>query len=341
MLSRVAETIYWISRYVERAENTARLIDVSLRSIREQALSLPPARGPRAVHALQDGRTESGPQNDLAVIVRATASEETYAQRYGAITEDGLATFFVVDRDNPSSVVSCLALARENARGVREAITSEMWEELNRAYLSIQRVTSAYLLIDGLHDFCRQIRLATQLFQGVTDATMPRDEGFHFLQAGKFLERAGMTARILDARLGSLDLHAGRVAPEEVHRWLALLRSVSGYEAYVRLVHGGAQPAAVAEFLLFNLEFPRSVAFGIRQVQGELEAIAAATGRRGPEDPAIKATALAARLRDAPLAEFGGQGLRALLGHVERQCHAIGEDIRGAYFENVVALSPT
>jgi uncharacterized alpha-E superfamily protein len=323
MLSRVADAVFWIGRYVERAENTARLIDVALRSSRE----LSPVM-----------RLDPESEDDRGVVLIATASQDAYAQRYGAITEDGLATFLVTDTDNPNSVLSCLLAARNNARGVRDAITSEMWEELNRLYLRFSRVTSAYLLLDGLHDFCREIRLASQLFQGVTEATMPRDEAWSFLQVGTFLERASMTARILDTRTAALDAGAGRPSPEETHRWLSLLRSVSAYEAYSRLVHGGVQPAAVADFLLFSRAFPRTVVFGIEQVRREIEAIDRDLGPQRPEpSPAAVAGALGQRLRALSVEDLGPGGLHLLLDSVESDCNAIGDAIRRAYFENVVA----
>jgi uncharacterized alpha-E superfamily protein len=322
MLSRVAETIYWIGRYVERAENTARLLDVSLRSSRELATSF---------------HLDEESPGELALILVATGEREEYQRRYGAVTEDGLATFLVVDRDNPNSVVSCLSAARGSARGVRESISSEMWEELNRAYLSFHRATSAYLLIEGLHDFCRQIRLASQLFQGVTDATMPRDEAWHFLIAGRYLERAGMTARILDARTGGLDVADDEAAPEEVHRWLALLRSVSAYESFKRLVPGGIQPAQVAGFLLFNLSMPRSVAFGIHQVREQMEAIDRLLGAAGGEGPAAIAAALGERLADSCLSGGGSDGLGDYLRLIIHDCGRIGESVRRTYFENVPA----
>ncbi len=320
MLSRVAESIYWIGRYMERAENTARLLDVSLRSSRELATSF---------------RLDEESPDELALILVATGEHEEYERRYGAVTEDGLATFLVVDQDNPSSVVSCLSAARISARGVRESISSEMWEELNRAYLSFHRVTSAYLLIEGLHDFCGQIRRASQLFQGVTDATMPRDEAWYFLTAGRYLERAGMTARILDSRTGELNLGADEPPPEEVHRWLALLRSVSSYESFRRLVPGSIQPAQVAEFLLFSLSMPRSVAFGIQRVQEQLEAIDLLLGLAPSDGPAVLSAALGDRMRDARLANSSPDGLNEYLHLVIQDCGAIGASIRRTYFENV------
>ncbi|MGI8549994.1 MAG: alpha-E domain-containing protein [Dehalococcoidia bacterium] len=326
MLSRVAESIYWIGRYVERAENTARLLDVSLRSSRE---------------LFSHFRMGAGGPEELWLVLVALGAEEVYSQRYGEVTEDGLATFLVVDADNRQSVISCLTAARDNARGVRESISTEMWEELNRLYLSFHRVTTAYLLIEGLHDFCRQVRIGSQLFHGVTDATMPQDEGWHFLQVGKYLERAGMTARILDARAGDLDLSDEHTEPEEVHRWLSLLRSVSAYEAYMRMRPGGVQPASVAEFLLLSQSFPRSVAFGIGRVHEEIEAIDRGLGLHGQGGPAATAGALASRLRYTTFQEHRSDGLRPFLRQVTEQCGAIGAEVRQVYFENVGATPVT
>jgi uncharacterized alpha-E superfamily protein len=207
MLSRVAESMYWIGRYVERAENTARLLDVALRSTRELSHSF---------------RADPDTAGELRLVLIALGADALYQQRGGPVTEDGLAAFLVVDRDSPFSVIYALTAARENARRARETISTEMWEELNRTYLSLQRVTTAYLLVEGMHDFCRQIRLGCQLFHGVTDATMPQDEAWRFLQAGKYLERAGMTARILAARSGHFDVAVGGSLAEEIHRWLGL-----------------------------------------------------------------------------------------------------------------------
>jgi uncharacterized alpha-E superfamily protein len=318
MLSRVAENIFWIGRYVERAENTARLLDVALRSSREMASLSEPDAG------------AEGPR----VALRATASLDAYERRYGSITEDGIASFLAVDPDNPSSVVSCLTLARGNARSVRDAISSEMWEELNRTYLAFRRVTTAYLLIDGLNDFAWEVRRASQTFQGVSAATMPRDEGWHFLQAGMYLERAAMTARILEAEAPLLSIVPGRTNPEHVHRWLSLLRSVSGYEAYMRLVPGGVQPLLVAAFLLFDLAFPRSVAFGVRRIVEELAAIDAGLGIQQDDGPVGTAAALAARLQTSDRGDLLGDGLNELVLVTERECNAIGVAVRQAYLEN-------
>jgi uncharacterized alpha-E superfamily protein len=319
VLSRVAESIYWIGRYVERAENTARLLDVAFRSTRELAASF---------------RFDTGGQDELRLLLATFGAEVLYRQRSGLLSEDGLAAFLMVDRDHPLSVVSCLTAARENARSVRESISTEMWEELNRTYLSLQSVTSAYLLIEGVHDFCRRIRLSCQLFQGVTDATMPHDEAWRFLQVGKYLERAGLTARVLAARSAQFQTHDQRPRPEEVHRWLGLLRSLSAYEAYMRLTPGGVQPAAVAAFLLLSQSFPRSVAFGCRRVHEEIEEIDREMGVQRAQSPALHAGGLASRLRYTSGDDLSQGELLPFLLWIERQCDASGDELCSVYFQN-------
>ena len=319
MLSRVAESLYWIGRYVERAENTSRLLDIALRSTHELSFSF---------------RSEADTTAELRLVLMALGAEETYADRFGAVTEDGLAAFLVVDRESALSVISCLTVARDNARGVRDCISTEMWEELNRTYLSLQRVTTTYLLIEGLHEFCRQIRIGCQLFHGVTDATMPYDEAWRFLQVGKYLERASMTARILTARSSQFDVPDERPRPEDVQRWLALLRSVSAYEAYTRLMPGGVQPAAVAAFLLLNQVFPRSIAFGCRRVHQEVEAIDRELGIQRPEGPALRAGGVASRLRYTQPDEISGPSMLSFLAWIGQQCDGIADDLRRVYFQS-------
>lgn len=321
MLSRVAESIYWMARYVERAENTARLLDVSLRYTRELAASF------------HDGDSAG---NDLRLMLVALGNEAGYSALHEQITEEHLASYLILEPANPDSIVSCITAARDNARAVRESISTEMWEELNRAYLTLQRVTPGYLLIDGIHDFCRQIRLASQLFQGVTDATMPHDEPWLFLQTGIYLERAGMTARILASRAGHLEHAATLARPEEAHRWFSLLRSVSAYEAYLRLRPGGVQPAGVAEFLLLSREFPRSVAYGVQRVFEEIEVIDRILGINRRQGPGNTAGALASRLRYTTFDELSAGALLPFLTTVLQQLDMIGTGVRRVYFESAV-----
>jgi uncharacterized alpha-E superfamily protein len=321
MLSRVAESIFWIARYVERAENTARLLDVSLRASREWPM-------PGAV---------TDEQGASRVALAATGLLDEYERRVGAVTEDGLAAFLMVDLENASSVIACIAAARANARSVREAISSEMWEEINRIHLVLQPVTATFRLLDSVHDFCRQVRVASQTFQGIASATLPRDEGWHFFQAGTYLERALMTARILDAHAHAFPAAGAHISPEEIHRWLTLLRSVSAYEAYTRSVGGGVRPLGVAEFLLFSARFPRAVSFGVGRLRDELRAIDDEIGVHPAAGPHTLTAILADQLDDARRRGLALPELSNLVRRTERECNLIGDAVRRAYFENLAA----
>jgi uncharacterized alpha-E superfamily protein len=323
MLSRVAESIFWIARYVERAENTARLLDVSLRTSREWP----------------SAEAEENLPGNVRVMLRAAGMLSEYERRVGALTEDGVIAFTIADLENPDSVRACIAAARANARSVREAISSEMWEELNRIHLALEPLTATFHLLDSVHEFCREVRIASQTFQGIATATLPRDEGWHFFQAGLYLERASMTARILDAHTQAHPLpdHEERPSPEEVHRWLAVLRSVSAYEAFTRTVGGGVRPLAVAEFLLANDVFPRAVAFGLHRLRDELSAIDRGLSGTAQLSPYARAAVLAARFEGGAQRRLRPAELRDTLLFTEAGCNAIGDVVREAYFENFAA----
>src|SRR5581483_1517949 len=178
MLSRVAESIYWMSRYVERAENVARFIDVNL-------------------NLMLDSSSEGQQWQPL---VNITGDDETFGKRYSEPTEQNVIQFLTFDKENPNSIISCLRAARENARSVREIISSEMWLQLNQFYLHVNSAAATGKLVDSPHDFFSEVKLASHLFTGITDATMTHGEGWHFSQLGRMLERADKTSRILDVK---------------------------------------------------------------------------------------------------------------------------------------------
>ena len=322
MLSRVAESLFWIGRYVERAENTARILDVAFRSSREFSAAF--AR-------------RSAMARGLTQVLWALGIEDDYMERFPSVTEDHLIQYLVLDTANSASILSCLTQARENARSVRESISTEMWEEINRSYYQLARSNSTIVLIDGINEFCRQIKLASQLFHGVTDATMAYDEAWHFLQLGKYLERAGATARVLAAHAPQFAENVDDTRPEEVHRWLSLLRSVSAYEAYYRLVSGGVQPADVASFLLLDERFPRSVYFCVRRMTAELEEIEREIGAGRRDGPADLAGALASRLRYTRFEQVGLTRVEAVATDIVEECARLGGRIESVYFQAAFA----
>jgi uncharacterized alpha-E superfamily protein len=238
MLSRVANSIYWLSRYTERAENVARIIDVNL----QMMLDLP-----------------SGSNQQWMPLVSISGDDKVFAARYATPTRENVIKFLVLDVENPNSIVSCLRAARENARTVREAISSEMWEQVNTSYLTVNAAASSQTLVHSPYSFFNEVKKASQLFDGVTDATMLHGEGWHFYRMGRLIERADKTSRLLDVKYYILLPSITDVGtPLDDIQWAAVLRSASALEMY-RKRHGHIAPDDIVKFLVLDHEFPRSI----------------------------------------------------------------------------------
>ena len=251
MLSRVAMSIYWMSRYVERAENTARFIDVNL----QLGLDMP----------------QSSAQ--WYPLVVTTGDADSFADRYNAATKQNVIDFLTFDRDNPNSIISCLTAARENARQIREVISSEMWQHLNRFYLMVRDTGFRQQIGRREHMFYEDIQAAGQSFIGITDTTMAHNVGWHFSRLGREIERADKTSRILDVKYYILLPKVEDVGtPVDSIQWAALLKSASALEMY-RQVHGRITPDHVVEFLILDREFPRAVLYCLTRAQESLHAI--------------------------------------------------------------------
>jgi len=251
LLSRVADSIYWMARYIERAENVARFIDVNL----NLQLDLP-----------------LEPAYQWQPLIDTAGDAESFKERFGEATEQNVIQFLAFDHENPNSIFSCLRNARENARSVRETISSEMWEQLNSMYLQIQlqRTTPQH---EALPEVLRGIRLACHMFEGITDATMSHNEAWHFLRVGRMMERADKTSRILDVKYFILLPKSANVGtPYDDLHWSAVLKSVSGFEFY-RKLHGRISPRNIVEFLVMDREFPRAIHHCIETACESLRAI--------------------------------------------------------------------
>lgn len=250
LLSRVADSVYWIARYIERAENVARFIGVNL----NLQLDLPLA-----------------PAHQWQPLIETSGDAESFRERYPDATQNRVIQYLTYDQENPNSIVSCLRLARENARSVRETISSEMWEQINSMYLRMQRQTLPQP--ERLLDAFGEIRLSCHEFQGIADATMSHNEAWHFLRLGRKLERADKTSRILDVKYFMLLPSTSDVGTpvDDIH-WAAVLKSVSGFEMY-RKKFGRISPADVVDFLVRDDEFPRSIRFCVRCASDSLYAI--------------------------------------------------------------------
>jgi len=251
MLSRVADNLYWMSRYLERAEHTARIMGVHLNLMLERE---PSSEGRRWWHVLAVLGSSEHVEGDPFV------AAETYAL---------------------DQITTSIAAARDNARQVREQISSEMWEQLNRLYHESRRTGTAQFWRTQALDLLLAVTESSHLFQGITDSTMIHGEGWQFIQMGRFMERVQATARLIDLHFGEF-FHAGAepmIASDHVE-WIGLLRSCTAFEAYCKVYTAELRPERVAEFLLLNPEFPHSVRFAVEQLRKSLESVDTGSARR-------------------------------------------------------------
>lgn len=253
MLSRTAEQLYWTGRYVERAENMARILDVS------QRLSV-------------QGRARSREANEWVAVLDILCAEALYGETHGEVTEDGVGAFLTLDRNNPSSIHSCLRIARENARALRSAISAEMWESLNTTWLAIRDLTETDLKTQGLREFCDWVKVRSHLFRGVSYTTTLHDDGFGFIRLGTFLERADNTTRLLDSKFHIL-ADSGTDPAANYYEWGAVLRAVGAFRAYHQLYHDVITPSRVAELLVLQPQMPRSLRFCFDQITALLDVL--------------------------------------------------------------------
>jgi uncharacterized alpha-E superfamily protein len=253
MLSRTADHLYWMSRYIERAEGVARMLDAHVRL----------ALLPRPAEDVLQGWT--------ATLV-SLGAEAGYAERHGRVNPAAALDYLAFDRANPGSIVSCLRLARENARAVRGTITSEMWETLNATYLE-SRGIGPDAGVAAAAGFLEWVKQRSHLTRGVTVGTMFRDEAFHFTRIGLFLERADNVSRILEARWRDPGRRGERLGTE-ASEWSVLLRSLSAFEVYRRVYRTVVTPLRVTELLLMNGDMPRSVHRSLGDLYANLLAVA-------------------------------------------------------------------
>ena len=252
MLSRVAESIYWMNRYIERAENIARLVDVNLHLL----LDLPD---------MFEGQWDA--------LVHVSADHETFRENYGAADQASVIEFLTFDRKNPSSILSSVMAARENARSTREIISSETWEALNEFYLAITAPDARDLALSNPHDFFRGVRRASHLVEGASSETSSRGEAWHFGRMGRTIERADKTTRILDIKYFLLlpDVSDIGTPVDDIH-WGAVLRSAGAFEMY-RKAFGKVSGPSIVRFLLLDATFPRSVRYCLARMNRSLHAV--------------------------------------------------------------------
>lgn len=246
MLSRTADHLFWMSRYIERAENLARLLDVTYQ------MSLVP-------------QSLSAINQSWNAIITLNSLDEAYQAKYSTVNGENVLKFMVSDPDNPASIFSCLRSARENAHAVRGTLTTEMWETLNSTWLEAREKTFDQLYHAGISEFFEWVKTRSSLSRGTTLGTLLQDEAYHFIRIGTLLERADNTARILDVKYHVLRPQ-GDEGATDFYEWGALLRSVSAFEVYRKVYRDVITPERVAELLIFNKNMPRSLQFCLNSV---------------------------------------------------------------------------
>ena len=310
MLSRTADHLFWMSRYTERAENTARMLDVNY-----QTSLLPQSTA----------ASQAGWMGMLSI----SELKQSYADKHGqSLTARSVMDFMVKDENNPSSIISCLRAARENARAVRGSLTTEVWETQNQTYLELMRMLAQGALERDPASFFEWVKFRSHLSRGVTSGTMLQDEAYNFLRMGTFLERADNTARLIDVKFHAVETDfygQGTEKDQELdfYHWSAILRSVSGFEIYRKVYRDVIKPERVAQLLILRPDMPRSLLGCMNEFMGNLGMVTS--------DPASETRRRAGKLRAdlqfARIDEILATGLHAFLTQFLDRVNEIGAHI--------------
>ncbi len=315
MLSRVANSVYWMHRYIERAENYARFMSVNF----NLALDLPP-----------------NVDQQWEPLLIATADNTLFYEHYRHPTRESVIQFMTFDKRNPNSIVSCLSNARENASTIREVISKEMWEHLNEFYLDVRDTAPKAQHWDQsqTQHFFVEIRNSIQLFYGIIDATFTRNEAWHFGRLGRFLERADKTSRFLDVKYFTLLPEIEAVGTTiDLMIWSAVLKSVSAYNMH-RQQHRSLTPTSIVEFLILDKMFPRAVAHCIRQAELSLYEISGNNPAQGFGNAAERALSkLRTDIEFTETSDIFRTGLHQYLDNFQTRTNEIGTAIFETYFD--------
>ncbi len=317
MLSRVAENIFWLNRYLERADNYARFIDVNLNI----NLEMPPSYA-----------------GQWQPLIDTTGDSEHYKEVYGEATAENVMRFLSTDKRNPNSILSCLNLARENARIVRENISTEMWEVVNTLYLWVQNFQAHAGDLRKSHSpaelirFYKEISRNMMLFTGAMEDTIAHAEAWHFGRMGRFLERAEKTCRILDMKYFILLPKVTDVGTSlDQLQWAALLKSTSGLQVY-RRQHGSIDPKKIAEFLVLDREFPRAVRYCLIWINHSLHELTGTQAYSYNNIAEKRTGALLSELDYKEFKEILSFGLHEYMDHLQLHCNGVGDAIAATFF---------
>jgi uncharacterized alpha-E superfamily protein len=311
MLSRVANSIYWMCRYIERAENVARFISVNL-------------------NLLLDMPSEKGKHWEPLVMI--TGDQAQFEKKNSDYNRDAVIRFLTFERDYPNSILSCLAAARENGRSIREIISSEMWEHLNNFYLELADAKSLTMALEDPHRFFKIIQMRSHLFTGLMDSTMSHGEAWNFARIGMMMERADKTSRILDVKYFMLLPQADLVnTPIDNIQWTAVLKSASAFEMY-RKKHHHITPRKVAGFLIFDSQFPRSIRHCIAKAQICLHRISGSPTGSARNDVEKMLGRLKADIEYTDIDEVVDHGLHEYLDRLQTRLNQVDGAIGTTFF---------
>ena len=312
MLSRVANSAYWMCRYVERAENVARFLSVNLNLL----LDLPTIQGQL-----------------WEPMVQVTGDHEEFISRYSVYNQENVIRFLVFDREYSNSIITCLQLARENARSIREIISSEMWEQINRFYLDMKESESLSLAFDDPHNFFHIIKMRGHMFLGLLYATMSHSEAWHFARMGLMLERADKTSRILDVKYFLLLPQVEYVGTTYDNiQWAAVLKSASALEMYRKRFHR-ISPASVADFLIFDDQFPRAIRHCVIKAEESMHKITG-TSMGAVSNQAEKTLGkLKADLNYTDIEDVFSKGLHEFLDEFQSRLNAVDNAVNCSFFK--------
>jgi uncharacterized alpha-E superfamily protein len=323
MLSRVAHSLFWMARYIERAENVARIVDVNLQLLLD-------------IRDLDEQRLIEY----WLPIVQATGEEEAFFKLHPHATGKAVTEFLVFQPENPNSIVQAICQARENARMVRDQLTLELWEELNRLYLFVRSPQARAVWQRSPSEFFQEIKSSSLHLNGIINATLVHDEGWWFVQTGQFLERADKTTRILDVRYQSLPERGAPagISADHALEWSAVLRSCSAWDAYKTIYGADVHPRRVAEFLVLSDNFPRSVRFCVSELNRAVRRISGVAEGHFCNDAEKLTGRFLAELQFSAVEEIFETGLHQYLDEAQVKLNDIGAALFRAYifqaFEN-------
>ena len=310
LLSRYAESLFWLARYMERVENLARILEITDTFVRH-------------------GADQSG----WLSVVQINSDEERFLEQHKTVSAEAVLRFYLTDRENPTSIATSLFAARENARTLRPMISTEMWAQINMFYNRSRELITGDTRTSDIPQICAFLKEGCQFHTGITEGTFFRDQGWAFYSIGKYLERGDQTSRLVDIKYHTLLPSARDVGgAEDVNQWYALLRAAAGYHAFLRVYPSGMTPAAVAGFLLLNHSFPRSIVQSVHQIELYLTQLSSGYGLRGANMVLEQMDSLRGAVMGQSIEQILSRGLHEFLDWVQLQFLGLASAIAESFW---------